>query len=111
MFWLMKVLVSAILIGGINLLAKVNPQFGGWISALPIISLMSVVWLAAGGATQAELNTFLGRVILGLLPTAGLLWVISICLARGLALQTALGCAALVWVLFTVVARKLGLLA
>jgi hypothetical protein len=110
-FLLMKVLVSAVIIGGINLMAKINPQFAGWVSALPIVSLMSVIWLAAGGATQAEMSIFVGRVILGLFPTAGLLCIVSICLGRGLPLSAALGCAASAWVLFTIAARKLGLLA
>jgi hypothetical protein len=110
MFTVVKVVVSALVIGGINVLARRNPQLGGWVAALPLVSFLSVAWLAVDGVPHADIRVFVGRVLLGLVPTAALLGILALCLGRGLSVPVALGCAMGAGLVFSLGARSLGLL-
>jgi len=69
LFNIVKVTVSAILIAIITEIAKKNPNFGGILAALPIISFLSLIWLSAQGGTMSELIDFTKGVIMGLPAT------------------------------------------
>ena len=105
-----KVTVSAAVIAGINLLARDHPQWGGWVASLPIVSLLSIVWLATDGASATDVNMFVTRVLFGLVPTACLLGIVAAVLAQGYSVTAALGCAAGAWVVMTAIARATGIL-
>lgn len=107
---LLKVAVSALVIAGINVLARDHPQWGGWVASLPIVSLLSIIWLASDGASTLDLNMFVTRVLFGLVPTACLLAIVAAVLAQGYSVSAALGCAALAWAVMTVIARATGIL-
>jgi hypothetical protein len=80
MFALVKVVVSAIMIGGVTEVARRYPAFGGIIAALPIVSLLSLCWLYAQGETPPYLSKFLFGVLWGLPATAFLLLITALCL-------------------------------
>ncbi len=107
---LLKIAASAVVVAGINGVARVNPQLGGWIAALPVVSLLSILWLLSDGGTAADVGAFVSRVLLGLMPTAALLGIIAAVLAQGFSVTMALGCAGLAWALLTLAACRLGLL-
>ncbi|WP_018131194.1 DUF3147 family protein [Effusibacillus pohliae] len=79
----LKVIVSALIILAVNWLAKKNPALAGWVAALPVISLLSAVWLAADERSRAEIADFLQGVAWGLIPTGLMLTVIVIALRSG----------------------------
>ncbi|WP_257348422.1 DUF3147 family protein [Pseudalkalibacillus decolorationis] len=76
MFTLIKVVVSALLIGFITWLARLFPTYGGYIAALPLVSLLSLVWLYVQGETHNELSQFITSVLLGFPATALMLFIV-----------------------------------
>jgi uncharacterized membrane protein YbaN (DUF454 family) len=107
---LLKTLTSALLILAVNLIAQRAPALGGWLAATPLISLLSVVWLALDRAPNATIAQFLVGVLLGLVPTALFLAVFALALKRGATLPLSALSGLLVWVAITVIARRTGLL-
>ena len=110
MFTFVKVVVSALAIGGINLVARRNPQLGGWMAALPLVSFLSVIWLAVDGVPRADIAVFVGRVLMGLIPTAALLGILALALWQGMSVPAAMACALGAGVVFSLTARRMGLL-
>lgn len=45
MYVLMKIAISAIIIGIVTEVARRFPAYGGVIAALPLVSLLSITWL------------------------------------------------------------------
>lgn len=109
MFTVVKIIVSAAAIGGINAVAQVHPRIGGWIAALPLISFLSVIWLAVDGAPATDISAFIGRVLVGQIPTAIVLAILLAALSHGLSLPLAMACAGVVWAAFSLAAKCLGL--
>jgi pilus assembly protein TadC len=94
---LTKILVSALLISAITQISRKAPMFAGWISALPLISLISAAWLSFEGASNATLSSFLFGVVIGLLPTALLLSAVAICLRYGVSFALSLVVGLVLW--------------
>ena len=57
MFWL-KALVSGLLIAGASEAARRNPTLGGLIGALPLVSVLAMIWLWRGGADVAQVASY-----------------------------------------------------
>lgn len=49
MYSMIKILMSALIIAGVTEMAKRFPTYGGIVAALPIVSLLSIVWLSVQG--------------------------------------------------------------
>lgn len=62
MFTLVKIIVSAIIIGIVTEVAKRYPTFGGIIAALPLVSLLSLFWLYFQGEQTQNLSKFITAV-------------------------------------------------
>lgn len=73
LFTLVKALVSALVILFVTWLANRSPTFGGWIAALPLVSLLSAFSLSVGQQSSRQIADFLTGVLWGLIPTAFLL--------------------------------------
>jgi uncharacterized membrane protein (GlpM family) len=81
MFYTMaKAIVSALIILLVTWFGKKSPVFGGWIAALPLVSLLSAFWLSLEQQRSREIADFLTGVLWGLIPTALLLLIIVTCL-------------------------------
>jgi hypothetical protein len=102
---LLKVVISGLVIGGINLVAQRNPGIAGWLAAFPLITFLSLAWLWADGRDNAALGDLVTGVLWGLIPTGVLLIVLLLCLRFGLHVFAGMTVATLVWVGFTVAAR------
>jgi hypothetical protein len=74
---LLKIVVSGCIVGGVNLIAAVNPRMAGWLAALPLVSILSIAWLAGGGAPPEDLVAFVTRVLYRLVPTAAFLAAVT----------------------------------
>jgi uncharacterized membrane protein (GlpM family) len=107
---LIKVLVSAVVVLGVNIAAQRNPLIGGWIAALPIISFLSALWLVMDGKQEGDIARFLTGVLFGLIPTGVLLGTLIVALRRGWPLPWAALGGLLIWVVISWVVRKTGLL-
>jgi hypothetical protein len=107
---LAKIIGSACLIAGINALARANPSLAGWISALPVVSFLSVIWLAVDRQDAPQIYEFVRGVLYGLPLTAVLLGVIALSLWRGFPVVASMTAGAVIWAGCTWAATQLGLL-
>ncbi|SER56323.1 DUF3147 family protein [Salipaludibacillus aurantiacus] len=80
MFLVIKILVSAIIIGIVTEVARIFPKYGGIIAALPLVSLLSLIWLNVQGEQSINLSKFALGVLWGFPATAVLLIVVVISL-------------------------------
>lgn len=106
---LLKIIISGLVIGGINLVAQRSPGLAGWLAAFPLITFLSITWLWSDGRDNAALGDLVTGVLWGLIPTGVLLIVLVICLRFGLHVFAGMVIATLVWMGFTVVARQVGI--
>lgn len=110
MFFVVKILISAVIIGVVTEVAKRFPTYGGIIAALPLVSLLSVFWLLIQGQTAPQLSRFVWGVVTGLPATI----VMLVCLYAALRITGHLGFALLVgvasWLLFLFVQQKMAAL-
>lgn len=78
MYTVVKVLVSALIIGVVTELARRFPTYGGVIAALPLVSLLSILWLSIQGEQAETLHKFIVGVIMGLPATIVLLMIVYV---------------------------------
>ncbi|CAI8743957.1 MULTISPECIES: DUF3147 family protein [Bacillus] len=88
MHFLVKVIVSALIIGGVTEFAKHYSTIGGFIAALPLISLLSLFWLSFEGGSKQDLSQFALGVLYGFPASALLLFVVYIGLKNSFSLST-----------------------
>jgi hypothetical protein len=105
---LVKVIVSGLVIGAINLVAQRSPTLGGWLAALPLLTFMSITWLWVDGRDNTAIGGLVTGVLWGLIPNAVMLVVLLVCLRYGLHVFASMGVSALVWACFTLAARQIG---
>ena len=108
---LLKVVISALVVGAINVVAQRSPSLAGWLAAFPLMTFLSVTWLWADGRENATLGDLVTGVLWGLIPNAVMLVALFICLRFGLHAVAALAVAAAVWVVSTLAAQAAGLFA
>ncbi|GIN86288.1 hypothetical protein J6TS2_26740 [Heyndrickxia sporothermodurans] len=100
MFVVMKVIVSAVIIGIITEISRRFPTYGGVIAALPLVSLLSVIWFYVQGEKTATLSKFVLGVLWGFPATAVMLVIIYIALQKFGHLFVAIGLGISGWLLF-----------
>lgn len=80
MFTIVKVLISAVIIGVVTEIAKRSPTYGGIIAALPLVSLLSLIWIFIQGEQTQNLSKFVFGVLKGF-PAMSLRVYISLTLS------------------------------
>ncbi|WP_059105279.1 DUF3147 family protein [Shouchella shacheensis] len=90
MFTIVKILVSALVIGIITEVARRSPSVGGVIAALPLISLLSLFWLSFQGKSAEEISQFATGVLWGFPATAVLILIVALLLRSAFPLSLAL---------------------
>ncbi len=110
MFTLVKIVVSAVVIGIVTLIAGRDPKLGGWIAALPLTTVLSVIWLTFDGQSGVDLGRFVVGVLWGLIPTTAMLLAVAYCLKRGLPAIPALGLGMIAWIAISLIAQRFGLI-
>ncbi|MDR7203255.1 hypothetical protein J2X82_001522 [Priestia megaterium] len=81
-------------------MAKRVPTYGGIVAALPIVSLLSIIWLSVQGEKKEVVSQFTLGVLYGLPGTILLLAVVYICLKNSLHLFMSLSIGVMCWGLF-----------
>lgn len=102
-----KVIVSGLFVAIVTDLAKKNPSLGGYIGAFPIVSSISIAWLAFGHQSSQEIAKFLQNALWGFIPSAVLLLTIVISLRVSANLITAVGIGIGVWLPFILIFEKI----
>jgi|SRR5215467_585481 len=109
MLIVLKMIVSALVIGGINVLARANPKLAGWMTALPVVSLLSIAWLIMDRRNNSEIAVFITGVLYGLLPTAVVLLIMIVLIGLGTPVPVAVGLSVAACAAFTFAVARLGL--
>jgi hypothetical protein len=100
MFTIVKIIVSAIIIGVITEISRRYPQQGGIIAALPIVSVLSIIWLYVQGEHKETLSKFAFGVAWGIPATVVMLLIIGIALQHSIHLYVSFGLGLIGWLLF-----------
>jgi hypothetical protein len=102
MYVFLKILVSALVIGAVTEMARRFPTYGGIIAALPLVSLLSIIWLHVQGEAPERISTFALGVLWGFPAAAFLLIIVYLSLQHSLHLYAAIGLGLAGWALFLV---------
>jgi len=100
MYVIMKIFVSAIVIGVVTEISRRFPSYGGIIAALPLVSLLSIIWLYVQGEETSTLSKFALGVLWGFPATAVMLVIVYIGLKKTNHLFTAISLGICGWLLF-----------
>jgi hypothetical protein len=100
MFTIVKIIVSAIIIGVITEISRKYPNQGGIIAALPIVSVLSILWLYIQGEHMEKLSKFALGVAWGIPSTIVMLVIIGIALKHSIHLFVSLGLGMVGWLVF-----------
>lgn len=103
MYAAVKVLVSAIIIGVVTELARRFPTYGGIIAALPLVSLLSILWLSIQGEQAETLNKFIVGVLMGLPATIILLIIVYLGMKNSMHLLWSVLLGIIAWLLFLII--------
>ncbi|KIL43180.1 DUF3147 family protein [Jeotgalibacillus campisalis] len=103
MFIVMKIVASAIVIGAVTEISRRFPSYGGVIAALPLVSLLSIIWLYVQGEQAAVLSKFALGVLWGFPATAVLLLIVYFALQHSVHLFVSIGLGLGGWLLFLTV--------
>jgi uncharacterized membrane protein (GlpM family) len=107
----LKIIVSAFIVGAVSLVSKTFPYLSGYLVAFPIVMLLTLLILVAGKHTQPDVTTSISNFVMGALTgtllTSLTLLVILLLLRNGLptALTVALG--GVTWFLLAFLISKL----
>ncbi|RPJ94117.1 DUF3147 family protein [Rummeliibacillus sp. TYF005] len=102
MYLLIKIISSAAIIGIITELARRYPVYGGIIAALPLISLLSIIWLTIQGETTQNINKFTLGVLAGFPATMFMLFLIYFALKHSVHLVLAILLGVIGWAIFLI---------
>ncbi|WP_019413633.1 DUF3147 family protein [Paenisporosarcina sp. TG20] len=100
MFVVMKIIASAIVIGMVTEISRRFPSYGGVVAALPLVSLLSIIWLYVQGEQTATLSKFALGVLWGFPATAVLLIIVYIALQNSVHLFLSIALGGCGWLLF-----------
>lgn len=91
MYVIVKIVVSAIVIGIVTEVARRFPAYGGIIATFPLVTLLSVIWLFVQGGKTATLTKFALGAVWGIPATVVMLVIIYIALKHTCHLFAAIG--------------------
>ncbi|OZI10520.1 hypothetical protein CEW92_16645 [Bacillaceae bacterium SAS-127] len=105
MYLFIKIISSAAIIGLVTELARRFPLYGGIISALPLVSILSIIWLTIQGESTQDVTRFTLGVLAGFPATAAMLLVIYIGIKYSVHLAISILLGVIVWGLFLTVQK------
>ncbi|MDH5162297.1 DUF3147 family protein [Heyndrickxia oleronia] len=100
MYLFLKIASSAVIIGFVTEVARRFPVYGGIVAALPLISILSIIWLTLQGTSNHYVSQFAWGVLVGLPATAVMLLVIYFGLKYSIHLALAILLGTIAWGLF-----------
>lgn len=102
MFLFMKIIASALVIATVTEISRRFPAYGGIVAALPLVSLLSIIWLYVQGEQTATLSKFALGVLWGFPATAVLLIILYFALQNSIHLFLSIALGVCGWLLFLV---------
>ncbi|MFH1723576.1 MAG: DUF3147 family protein [Elusimicrobiota bacterium] len=108
----MKVAVSALVVAGASELAKRHPLAGAILAALPLVSILALIWLFAETRDVGKVCSFSNGILWALIPSVILYLVLPPLLKGGVRFVYALPVSCLAMVLgyggYVLILRKFG---
>lgn len=92
-YYVLKVLLSALLIVAISEIAKRSSGFAALVAALPLTSLLAFVWLHLEGTPVGEIGSLSSQIFWLVLPSLVLFLALPLLLRQGLGFWLSLGLA------------------
>jgi hypothetical protein len=89
--FLLKAVLSGLIVAAVATVARRNPGFGALIGALPLISVMSMVWLWAETKDVGRMRAYAGSTFWYVLPSLPMFLLIPALLRAGVPFYLALG--------------------
>ncbi|API93106.1 hypothetical protein J32TS6_13440 [Virgibacillus pantothenticus] len=105
MYLFIKIVSSAVIIGIVTELARRFPVYGGVIAALPLISILSIIWLTVQGESAKTINEFTVGVIAGLPATIVMLLIIYFAFKHSFHLSVAFLFGIIGWGFFLIIQK------
>jgi len=106
--FVVKALISGVLVAIVNLIAQRNPTLAGFVVAFPVITLLSVLWLWIDRVPEQSIDAFLLAVVWGLVPTFIFVLAVIAALRAGLPLFGAIGAGVVAWAVCTALLQRVG---
>ncbi|MFJ7914398.1 MULTISPECIES: DUF3147 family protein [Lysinibacillus] len=100
MYTFVKILCSAAVIGIVTEIARRFPSYGGIIAALPLVSILSIIWLTVQSESSEHIQRFTVGVIVGLPATMFMLFVIYMAMKSSIHIVFAIGLGIVSWAVF-----------
>ncbi|AJS58310.1 DUF3147 family protein [Paenibacillus sp. IHBB 10380] len=107
MFVIVKIIVSAIVIGIVTEVSRRFPSYGGIVAALPLVSLLSMIWLYVQGEQNSTLSKFALGVLWGFPATFLLLFIVYISLKNAIPLFVSIGLGLVCWFIFLLIQENI----
>jgi hypothetical protein len=111
-FW-SKAVISGLLVAIAATIARRQPALGSLIVSLPLVSVLSMIWLWREGADSEAMARYIGGTFWFFLPSMPMFLIIPALLRRGLAFWPALGigCAItiILYLMMIAIAARFGL--
>lgn len=107
LFFLVKLVVSALAIAAISELAKHLPSLGGLIAAMPLTTLLTLIWLFVETKDFEVAHSFTVGVLWGLAPTIFFFVAAIPMLKRGVSFPLTLIASLALWAAAAFVHQKL----
>lgn len=94
-YFIAKVLISALLIAAISEIAKRSSLFAALIASLPVTSILAFVWLYVDTGDSLQVADLSRQILWLVIPSLAFFWVLSWLLECALNFWLALGLAAI----------------
>lgn len=91
--FLLKVLISALVVAGAAELARRSSVLGALLVSLPLTSILAMIWLWRDGASPLQIANFATSILWLVLPSLLLFAVLPLLLRSGLGFWASLGAA------------------
>jgi hypothetical protein len=98
-YYLIKLLVSAAIIVAVTEVAKINATLGGLIKSLPLVSLITLIWIYVETQDTAKISTLSISTFWFVLPTLPMFIVLPALLRQQWSFWTSLGASVIVMLL------------
>ena len=90
-YYILKFLISALIIVLISEIAKRHSGFAALIASLPLTSLLAIIWMHFDGADSTQIAGLSGQIFWLVLPSLVLFLLLPVLLKQGLGFWLSLG--------------------
>lgn len=106
-YYLTKLAITASLVVLISELAKRHSGLAALLAALPLTSLLAIIWLKLEGSNSSQIADLSYQIFWLVIPSLAFFLVFPIMLKQGLTFWPSLGCASLITVLCYLITLQL----